>query len=183
MKNAFLRLYDFYSRVLWLFAVLAGLATFAIMWIIDINAFSRKLFNVPLPAGVEMTQALLPVVIMLPFGYALYLRQHVRSAFLTPRLPRNIARGLHIFWMTVGFFLFAAVTYGTFHYALRSYHMNEQVWGATIRFAIWPSKMVISLGTLLICIQFLLDAIRGFMVDEDELGELQDDPTEDVTHA
>ncbi len=170
MRDAFLRVYRYYSYLLWGAAVLAGMATFAIMWVIDINALSRKLFNAPLPAGVEITQALLPAVILLPFGYALLLRQHVNTVFLISRLTPRVANILHVFWMIVGCLLFAAITYGTFRYAMRSYDMNEQVWGAAIRFPVWPSKMAVSVGTALICIQFLLEAIRGVLIGDEEAG-------------
>jgi TRAP-type C4-dicarboxylate transport system permease small subunit len=176
VTSAFLRVCDIYGRVLRVFAVLAGIAAFAIMWLIDINAFSRKLMNAPLPAGVELTQALLPAVIVLPFGYALMQRQHVRSVFLVSRLSRRAARWLQVFWMLVGFVLFALVTWGTFRYALRSYLMNEQVWGADFRFPLWPSKMAVSLGSALICLQFLLEAMRGFLVAPDADGDGPDMP-------
>jgi TRAP-type C4-dicarboxylate transport system permease small subunit len=170
VTSALLRVCDSYGRVLRAFAVLAGVAAFAIMWLIDVNAVSRKLMNAPLPAGVELTQALLPAVIMLPFGYALMQRQHVRSAFLVSRLPGRVARGLQVFWMLVGFVLFALVAWGTFRYALRSYTMGEQAWGADFRFPLWPSKMAVSLGAALICLQFLLEALRGMLAGPDAEG-------------
>jgi TRAP-type mannitol/chloroaromatic compound transport system permease small subunit len=154
-------------------AVLAGVVTFAIMWVIDINAFTRKFLNAPLPAGVEIVQALLPVAIMLPFAWALASNHHVRSEFLTSRLSGRANRYLEGFWMLVGFFLFAAVTYGTWQYALRSYNMGEQAWGATLRFPIWPAKMAVCLGTLLICLQFAVEAMARFCgLDSDPDGEV-----------
>lgn len=166
MHAAFLRFYSIYGKLLRGAAIIAGLATFLIMWIIDVNVFTRKLFNAPLPAGVEAVTALLPAVILLPFGYALLARQHVNSLFLTSRMSIPTARVLHVLWMLVGFVVFCAVTYGTFQYAMRSYAMGEQVWGATIRFAVWPSKLAISIGTALIAVQFLLDALRALVVDD-----------------
>jgi len=167
MADAILKLHRLNVRLLKWAAVLAGAATFLIMWVIDLNVFLRKFFNAPLPAGVELTQALLPVAIMLPFGWALASRHHVASAFLTTRLSPRTTRILHAFWMAVGFVVFAAVTWGTWQYALRSYHMGEQAWGATMRFPIWPSKMAVSLGTLLICIQFGLEALKGIIVTDE----------------
>lgn len=172
MKHAILRLHGWNVRLLRLTAVLAGVATFLIMWLIDVNVITRKLFNAPLPAGVELTQAVLPVAIMLPFGWTLATRHHVSSGFLTSRLSSRSNRILHIVWMLVGFVLFAAVTYGTWQYAMRSYRMGEQAWGATMRFPIWPSKMAVSLGTLLICVQFLLEALKDMVAWEDRKVEL-----------
>ncbi|KMK64933.1 TRAP-type mannitol/chloroaromatic compound transport system, small permease component [Puniceibacterium sp. IMCC21224] len=149
-------------------AILAGMVTFVIMWVIDINAFTRKLLNAPLPAGVEMTQALLPLAIMLPFAWALASNNHVSSGFLTSRLSPRANRYIRAFWMFVGFLLFAAVTYGTWQYAMRSYRMGEQAWGATLRFPIWPSKMAVSLGTALICLQFGVEALASLFGLDDK---------------
>jgi TRAP-type C4-dicarboxylate transport system permease small subunit len=157
--QAFLRIYGLYGAMLRAFAMLAGIATLAIMFVVDSNAFLRKLINWPLPAALEITQSLLVAAIILPFAFALLKRQHVNTVFLTSRLSPAANRRLELLWTVVGFLLFAAVTYGTFQYAMRSYRMNEQIWGATIQFAVWPSKMAVSLGTLLLSVQFLLDAI------------------------
>ncbi len=166
MTDGFLKTYRAYSRVLWAFAIISGASTFAIMTVITLNAVLRKGINWPLPAALEVTQALLVVAIILPFAFTQYLREHVSTVFFTSRLSRQAQRWLHCFWCAVAFVLFVSVTYGTFQYALRSYAMNEQIWGATIQFPVWPAKMAISLGTLLAAVQFLLDAI-GYAIVPD----------------
>jgi TRAP-type C4-dicarboxylate transport system permease small subunit len=177
VREAFLKIYDYYGKGMWAVAMVAGALTFAIMCVIDGNALTRKIFNWPLPAALEITQALLVGAIMLPFAFTLFQREHVATVFLTSNLSPATRRWLHLLWSVVGFLLFAAVTYGTYQYALRSYRMNEQIWGAAIQFAVWPAKMAVSLGTLLITIQFLLDAIgyaliSGFRAKDDESAEL-----------
>jgi TRAP-type C4-dicarboxylate transport system permease small subunit len=183
-RDAFLKLYRGYSRVLQAFAILAGVSAFAIMWIIDINALSRKILNAPLPAGVELTQSLLPVVIMIPFGYAMLRRDHVNTVLLTSRLPPRVARMIETVWMLLGFVLFALVTYGTFKYALRAYSLNEQVWGAAFRFPVWPAKMAVSFGTMLLAIQCLLEVIHGILFKDDKaIREILANHAEEYTHA
>ena len=166
MRQALLKIYRLYGKTLWAFAILAGALTFAIMWVIDGNAILRKLVNWPLPAALEITQSLLVGAIMLPFAYTLFKREHVNTVFFTSLLTPDVRRWLHCFWAIIGFLLFAAVTYGTFQYAMRSYQMNEQIWGATIQFPIWPSKMAVSLGTLLLAVQFLFDAICTALIPD-----------------
>ncbi len=182
MRAVFLAIYRGYAKVLWFFALVAGIFTFAIMWIIDLNAFSRKILNAPLTGGIEVTQSLLTAAIMLPFACALLRRDHVNTVLLTSALPLSARRTLHAFWMLVGFVIFMFVTYGTFKYALRSYGMNEQVWGANIRFPLWPAKMAISLGALLFAIQALLDFLYALFF---KLDPAIDDPvldSHDRTH-
>lgn len=164
MHTTILRIRSAYGKLLRGFAVLAGFCTFAIMWVIDFNALGRKIFNTPMPAALEITQTLLVVSIMMPFALALLHRQHVNTVFLTTHFSSSVRRFLYIIWMLAGFALFAAITYGTFRYGLRSYYMNEQTWGAGLKFAIWPSKLAVSFGALLICIQFLLEAICSILI-------------------
>jgi len=167
MLNGFIRVRNAYGRFLYFTGILSGVVLFIMMWLIDINALSRKIFNAPLPGGVELTQSLLAVAIMLPFGYVLVKREHVNTVFLTSKLAPAVNRWLHFFWMMVGFVLFAAVAYGTYRFALRSYMMNEQVWGATIRFPLYPAKLAVSIGAALLCIQFLFDAMLALFDSDD----------------
>ena len=113
-----------YGKFLYFASVVAGVITFVMMWLIDANALSRKIFNTPVPAGVELTQSFLTVAIMLPFGYVLLRREHVNTVFLTSHFPKQVDRWLQFFWMVAGFLLFAAVTYGTFGFAMRAYAVN-----------------------------------------------------------
>jgi TRAP-type C4-dicarboxylate transport system permease small subunit len=173
MRDAFLRFHDGYGRAQAAVALLAGICTFFIMLLIVANALTRKMFNVPVPASLEITQALLVAVIMLPFAYTQLRREHVNTTFFMHRLSRAAQRRLTLFWMICGCLLFAAVTYGTFQYAMRSYNMKEQIWGATIQFSVWPAKMAVSAGTLLLAIQFLLDAVHTVLTGGDHAIEVE----------
>lgn len=164
VEDTVLKIRTAYGKVIYGFAVLAGATTFAIMWVIVANALGRKLFNSPLPAALEMTQSLLVLSLMLPFALALMQREHVNTVFLTSRLSESARRKLYIFWMIIGCIVFALVTYGTYRYGLRSFRMNEQTWGAGLKFAIWPSKIAVSFGALLITIQFAIEAFCAIVV-------------------
>lgn len=168
MKRTILAVRQAYGRFQLVASMAAGVITFVMMWLIDVNAVSRKVINAPVPGGVEITQSLLTVAIMLPFGYVLFKGEHVNTVFLTSRFSPGVNRVLRLFWMTVGCLLFAAVTYATALFAMRSYNMGEQVWGATIRFALWPAKTAVSIGALLISIQFAIEALAALVIGDDE---------------
>jgi TRAP-type mannitol/chloroaromatic compound transport system permease small subunit len=181
VRNTFLKVYDGYAKLQIIFALLAGICTFFIMLLIVANALLRKTINVPVPAAVEITQALLVAVIMLPFAYTQVRREHVNTVLFTQQMSRSTRRALHVFWLICGFLLFLAVTYGTFQYGMRSYRMGEQTWGATIQFPVWPSKIAVSVGTLLLAIQFLLDAIHALLINDDRA--VDPDPIESLAHV
>lgn len=159
----------------------AGICTFVIMLLVCVNAFARKAFNVPVPATVEIVQAMLVAIIMLPFAYTQIRREHVSTIFFTQKLPHNVRRWLRVFWLIVGAIVFIMVAYSTLQYGLRSYNMNELTWGSTIQFPVWPSKVVVSVGALLLVIQFLLDALHAILIDDERDVEL--DPMESQVHV
>ncbi|WP_417264430.1 TRAP transporter small permease [Celeribacter sp.] len=164
MLNVFHTVYRLYSKVLFFAALIAGLATFLIMWLISMSAFLRTAFNSPIPASVEISQALLVLCITFPFAYTQCKREHVRTIALVQLLPFRAQNILYTIWMILGCLIFAAATYGTFRYGLRSFQMNEMVWGAAIQFPLWPSKLAVSVGCALLTIQFGLDAIGSAFV-------------------
>lgn len=176
-----MKIYTYYGKIQIGFAAFAGAATFCIMLLIVANALMRKAINVPIPAALEVTQALLVLVIVLPFAYTQMRGEHVNTIFFTKTLSRGPRRFLHIFWLLCGAALFLAVTYGTFQYGMRSYRMNEQIWGATVQFPVWPSKLAVSLGTLLFSIQLLLDAVRAMLFADGRV--LAAEPVESQAHV
>jgi TRAP-type C4-dicarboxylate transport system permease small subunit len=180
MESVFRKTYEIYGKLVSGFAIFSGYLCFLMMWTIDVNAISRKVLNAPVPGGYEAAQSMLTILIMLPFAYTLLKREHVRTTVLTSKLPADTARNLLGFWMVIGFFVFAAVTWGTFLYALRAYNIGEEVWGATVRFAVWPAKMAVSFGCVLISIQFLFGAIDILVFGDKTKHPDEHEPLEEI---
>jgi TRAP-type C4-dicarboxylate transport system permease small subunit len=175
MHESFERLYRAYGRLVTWFAVVAGTVTFAIMWLIDANVFMRKLFNAPVQGSFELTEAGLVLIVFLTLAYTQYKRGHIRVTIVTRHLPIGLQHGLYIFVLIVGALFFAWCTYAAYTNAIRSYGMNEQEWGV-IQVPIWPLKSAIVVGTALISIQYLMDAIRHSFVARGLLAPVGDEP-------
>lgn len=170
----FLRIYRIYGRLVSMMAVIAGTATFAMMWLVDANVLSRKFFNMPVMGSVEISQALLVFCIMLGLAYAQATGAHLRVTVLTERFSYGMNTALFTIAMICGFVLFATLARSSFGFAVRSYNIGEQVWGASVRFPLWPVKAAIPFGAALLSIQFLLDAIRvgvfGHVAEHDDIS-------------
>lgn len=175
MTERFERLYRAYGRLVTGFGIFSGLITFAIMWLIDTNALMRKLFNTPVQGSYEITEAALVLIVFLSLAYTQYRRGHIRVTLLTRHLPINVQHGLYIGVLFIGAVFFAWCAFAAYGYAVRSYNLNEQEWGL-IRFPIWPIKMAIVVGTLLLSVQYLLDAIRHCFVARGALPPVGDEP-------
>lgn len=169
MKASFLRFYDRYTRLLYFLALLAGLATFIIMCLIDMSALTRKFLNWPVPGSVEITEALMVAGIVLPMGYAQATRTHLRVPLLTDHLPLRAQRVFQVLAMLIGFVFFLVMAWSAFHFAYESFQVDEYVWGANVRFPLYPVKAVMALGFLMLAVQFLLDMVRAWMFSAEEL--------------
>jgi TRAP-type C4-dicarboxylate transport system permease small subunit len=138
---------------------MAAFAFFAMMWLIDVNALSRKLLNAPVTGTLEITEALMVVAILLPMAYAQMTRSHIRVTLLTKHLSVGAQRALYTVALFLGFVFAVWAAWAAFGFFLRSYSVDEHAWG-TVRFPIYPSKGAVALGMALLAIQFLLDTIR-----------------------
>lgn len=166
MRSGFLGFYEGFGRLLTAIAVLAGIALFGVMWLVVLNALSRKLLNAPIAGTLEITEAVMPVVILLPMAFTQMRRGHVRVLLLLDRLGPEVRRALHVFALVVGCVFLAWVSWATGGYAVRSWRIGESAWGA-LRFSIWPSKMAISVGAGLLAFQFLLDILKVAFIADD----------------
>ena len=108
-----------------------------------------------------MTESLLTVVVFLSLALTQFRNRHVRVVLLTRRLPVNLQRMAFVTASALGTAFFAWCAYAAWGFAMQSYAMNEQEWGA-VRFPLYPVKFIVFAGVLLLAIQFLLNTLLGF---------------------
>jgi TRAP-type C4-dicarboxylate transport system permease small subunit len=159
---AFRRLYDGYGRLLSLCGLIAGIAAFGLMLLIVANALMRKILNQPIEGTLEIAEAAMPVIVFGAIAFTQLRRGHIRVILVTRHLPSAPRHWLLVatFLTAAGFFAWA--TWATWGFAMASYRIDETAWGA-IRFPIWPTKFVVSIGVGLLAVQFLLDGIRSIL--------------------
>lgn len=154
--------------------VAAGIATFAIMGLVVANALLRYGFGAPIAGTLEITESALPFVIFLSLALTQYQGGHIRVVLLTQHLPPGPARAVRVVVLLAGLGLFAWAAWASFGMAAKSFAIGEMERGA-VRFPIWPVKMVVCVGLLLLAIQFLLDALYAALG-----GSLPDSEPEQV---
>lgn len=182
MREIFDTVYRVYAKLLMVLAVIAAFGFFAIMWLIDLNSLSRKVFNAPITGTLEITEATMVIAILMPMAYTQMRGGHIRVTLLTKHLSPRWQRHLYTFTLAVGFVFCAWATYASFNFFLRSYAVDEHAWG-TVSFPIYPSKGAVALGLLLLTIQFLLQVIRVgvFGIEDEEFADHGEEA--DMTHG
>jgi TRAP-type mannitol/chloroaromatic compound transport system permease small subunit len=158
MLTAVLSIRDLYGRVLTWISLLAGTALFLLMFLVCANSLSRKLLNMPIHGTLEITEVVMPVIILLPLAYTQHRDGHIRVELLTNRLHPRAVQMLGVVTLLIAAVLFAIFAYASFNFAMRAWSVGETSWGA-LPLPIWPSKFVVSLGAGLLSLHFLLDGI------------------------
>jgi TRAP-type C4-dicarboxylate transport system permease small subunit len=157
MLSAVLSLRRAYGRFLTWIGLLSGLVLFLLMFLVCANSFLRKLANMPVPGTLEITEAVMPIVILLPLAFTQARDGHIRVELLTNRLSPDAVRVLSVLTLLIAAVLFAIFAHATYKFGLRAWSVSEVSWGA-VQIPLWPPKFAVALGAGLLSLHFLIDA-------------------------
>ncbi len=143
--------------------VVSAFICFVMMLIVTMDVAGRYLFGRPFPGALEITEALLPIVIVFAFNYHELHGGHVRITLLSQRFsPRGQAIS-DVVAQASAFILFFILGWLTFDYALVAWTLKETSWGL-VAVPLWIPKLAISVGcfgfalcSLIICLSKIIN--------------------------
>lgn len=137
-----------------------NLALLLIMFGVSADAILRYALNRPITGTLEGVELLLVFAVFLSLARTQAERGHIAVGILTERLTGRPRAALEALTALLGLLLFGAVSWATGAMALRSWRMGEYSAGL-IAFPIYPSRTLVTLGSLLLCLQLLLEFGRA----------------------
>ncbi len=143
----------------------ANVAILIIMVAVSADAVLRYAVNRPVTGTLEAVELLLVFAVFGSIARTQAERGHIAVSLLTDRLagrPRALFAALAA---GLALALFAAITWATGALALRSWRIGEYAPGL-IPFPLYPSRVLVALGSLLLCLQLATELARA-------LGELR----------
>jgi TRAP-type C4-dicarboxylate transport system permease small subunit len=135
----------------WVITVLVTL-----MIVLDIAL--RFLFNKPLPASWEISEILMPYIVILAFAYTLSIDKHIRVSMITNFFPAKIQVGLRVFTNLLCFLMCSFITYFSCFWFWKSFSIREQILAA-IPLPWWFGKFVVPIAFGTMGIRYLMLAI------------------------
>ena len=133
----------------------------AIIVAVTSNVLMRYLFNSPIPGAFEASGALLVGVVFLSLAYVQATKGHTRVMFLVSRLPKGLQAQLNLITLVLALGVFIIMTWKGAVIAWGDFQVKEVAMG-TVRFPVWPSKMLIPLGAGLLCLRLMVDIASQF---------------------
>ena len=127
-----------------------------------IDVILRSLFNRPILGVTEVNEFLMVFTIYLGLAYTQVKKGHVRVELFLMSLPPVVQVILDILVYVITLIVFGLVLQATFAEAARSIEINEYRFG-TIRFPIYPARIMVVLGIVLLALQLVIDLVRDIL--------------------
>jgi TRAP-type C4-dicarboxylate transport system permease small subunit len=121
----------------------------------------RYVFNNPILGTIELNRTLLAYLVFLGLAYSQFKKQHIRVDLLLTRVaekPRALIEG---FQLLLALVLIGFITYGGSLVAYESTVRGEYTPGI-IHFPLWPPRIALALGSLVLCFQYVRDIVASF---------------------
>lgn len=149
-------------RRLAVFMVLLGsLGMLASMVVCVADVIGTDFFDYPVPGALEFTESTMVLIVFGALAFTQEKRGHIRVEILYgifgPRMQSFMDLVTHLVAL-VFFCLLAWYSFGELSYSLE---IDESTMG-TIRFPLYPARMLLSAGAVLLVVQLALDVVTDF---------------------
>lgn len=153
------RLLSLIERINVVAGVLSGAFTLIITLIVVADVASRALFNAPVAGATETSTLLMIALVYLGLASVQVYKSNFRVEVMLALLPLRWRR-----WQELAVSLMSMIAIGIFSWrasseAMRSFLRNEVEYGA-INFPVWPARIVIAVGLILLTLQLACDCVR-----------------------
>ncbi|HPL66932.1 MAG TPA: TRAP transporter small permease [Smithellaceae bacterium] len=162
-----------------LFVCGLSIAIMVVYGFLDVSA--RNILNQPLYGAYEISEILLVVVVFLSLAACETEGRHMRVDFVFAYISQSLRRVIDIAAYLCGIVVCGLMIFYSARTALNSWRIDEHSEGI-IAFPIYPSKIVIVIGLILLAIELLvglIDALMKFKANQ----ECPRDTGPDISHA
>jgi TRAP-type C4-dicarboxylate transport system permease small subunit len=144
------------------FAVLSMVLLIFIMLFITVSVCGRYFLGVSIPDDIIIMQALLVVMVFLPFSYVQGKGEHLSVSILTDHMPIKGKHICNIIGLLVGISFMAIVMVASFGDAYTAY-IDEAIFEGPLEIKEWPSRGSVTVGTGLLLIKLVLDLVTAVL--------------------
>ena len=149
-------------RRLAVFMVLLGsLGMLASMAICVADVIGTNFFDRPVPGTLEFTESTMVLIVFGALAFTQEKRTHIRVEILYALFGPRVQSFLDMLTHLVALAFFCLLAWYSFGELAYSWEIDESTMG-TIRFPLYPARVLLSAGTVLLIVQLVLDVIADF---------------------
>ncbi len=130
-----------------------------LMFFATAEILGRYIFNRPIPGHLEIVELIMAGVVFFGIAYTERVGGHVRmELFVTKVLKGRAYHIAEVITGTLSLFVYIVILIYTFKFALFSFEIGDST--PYLYWPTWPSKFAIPLGSLFLCIRFIIEIIQ-----------------------
>jgi C4-dicarboxylate transporter DctQ subunit len=130
-----------------------------LMFFATAEILGRYLFNSPIPGHVEIVELIMAGVVFFGIAYTERVGGHVRMELFVTRVLKGRAYHIaEVITASLSLFVYLFILVYTFKASLFSLQIGDNT--AYLYWPTWPSKFAIPLGSLFLCIRFVIEIIQ-----------------------
>ncbi len=145
-----------------IFAYMSMAFLIFIMLFITVSVCGRYFIGVAIPDDIIIMQALLVVMVFLPFAYVQRRGEHLSVSIVTDNLGPKGKHICKILGLVVGIFFMGIVTLASFGDAHTAY-VDGAIFEGPLEIKEWPSRGSVFVGSGLLLVRLLLDLFLAFV--------------------
>lgn len=147
-------------RVERVFALLSGLAIFALMWLAVRSVGGREFFERPLSGYVDWIEAAMPLIAFMGISYCQRDGTHIRMDILVGQLKGRALWLFELLSVLLILILMLALVWGSWAHFDRSFDFGAPLWSRDssidIGLPIWPAKLLAPVAFSVLCLRLIL---------------------------
>lgn len=142
------------------FALISGLAVFALMMLAVVSVSGRNFFNQPLPGYVDWIQQAMPLIAFMGVSFTQRDGGHIRMDMIVSKLKGRALYVVELITTLTILLLMILLVWGTFAHFQRSFDFAAPLWSRDSSFDIalplWPAKLLAPIAFGILCLRLML---------------------------
>jgi TRAP-type C4-dicarboxylate transport system permease small subunit len=157
------------------FALISGLAVFALMMLAVVSVSGRNFFNQPLPGYVDWIQQAMPLIAFMGVSFTQRDGGHIRMDMIVSKLKGRPLYVVELITTLTILALMILLVWGTWAHFLRSFDFASPMWSRDssmdIALPLWPAKLLAPLAFGILCLRLMLQVwayVRAIIRNEEQ---------------
>lgn len=141
--------------------LLGSIGMMVSMLICFADVVGTNFFDWPVPGTLEFTESTMVLIVFGALAFTQEKRGHIRVEILYAVFPPAVQSFLDLLTHLIALVFFVLLAWYSFGELSYSWEINESTMG-TIRFPLYPARLLLSAGAVLLILQLALDVIADF---------------------
>ena len=140
--------------------VISGVFILGLMLLVAFDVIGRYALNLPIPGAFEISESVAVIMAFLAFAWSQRCHRHIRIEMGIKYFPPRLRALADILALVLGLVVFGLIGWLGLKSGLASWEAREYSAGI-VRFPLYISKLAVSLGAAIACLQYLTELYRG----------------------